>query len=63
MSVPFRKQVKIAKLPENPGNRASSTGFDADARERDMRPGRYTVKGTFIKLPDRDDANSRDLRR
>ncbi len=58
MSVPFRKQVKIVKVPEIAGETASPTVVDAEARERDSRPGRFTVKGTFISLSDRDEARS-----
>lgn len=58
MSVPFRKQVKIVKLPEMAAKPASPMAVDAEARERDSRPGRFTVKGTFINLSDRDEAKS-----
>lgn len=52
MTMPFRKQVRITKLPKIPRVSRLSAGVDAEARERDSRPGRFTVKGTFIKLPD-----------
>lgn len=58
MTAPFRKQVKITKLPELPATSRLSALVDAEARERDSRPGRFTVKGTFIKLPERDETKS-----
>jgi hypothetical protein len=46
------KQVKIVKLPALPARSPI-----LDDRERDMRPGRFAVTGSFIKLPDRSESN------
>jgi len=58
MNRPFRKQVKIVK---------SSQMADSDQQggyrtHRDTRPGRFTIKGSFIKLPGSPDATADERR-
>ena len=50
-SQPFQRQVRIAASPQlrEAGRRQAKI---VDERERDTRPGRFTVSGTFICLPE-----------
>jgi hypothetical protein len=58
MYEPFQKRVKIVKSPQM----AESDKKLGNQSHRDTRPGRYTVKGSFIKLPGSADANSEERR-
>jgi hypothetical protein len=57
MNRPFRKQVKIVRSPELDENTAISARRPR-AGHRDTRPGRFTIKGSFIRLPDSNGATS-----
>ena len=58
MYEPFQRRVKIVKSPQM----ADSDKKIGNQSHRDTRPGHYTVKGSFIKLPDPTDASG-DARR
>ena len=53
---PVRSDVRIVKLPEVRAF-AQRTTKDADERDRDTRPGRFTIRGGFIDLSQLDEAD------
>jgi hypothetical protein len=58
MYEPFQKRVKIVKSPQM-AESDKKLGYQS---HRDTRPGHYTVKGSFIKLPGSTDASSTERR-
>jgi hypothetical protein len=52
MTRPFRKHVKIAPASELAEKGIRSWRSSEESAGRDRRPGRYSVTGDFIKLPD-----------
>jgi hypothetical protein len=58
MSRPFRKNVKIAPASELAENSIRSWRSAEEAAGRDRRPGRYSITGSFIKLPDLPDSTA-----
>jgi hypothetical protein len=58
MNRPFRKQVKIVKALKM----GESDQHSGRSRYRDSRPGHFTIKGSFIKLPDLPGTSSGDRR-
>ena len=58
MNRPFRKQVKIVKSLQM----ADADKEIGNRSHRDTRPGHFTIKGSFIKLPGSPDATSEERR-
>jgi hypothetical protein len=53
----FRTSVRIAQSPQLAAS-GRIRPSNPDPKERDRRPGRYSVVGPFIKLPETEEAKS-----
>jgi hypothetical protein len=58
MFEPLRKRVQIVKSPDFSEVELRRWREPAERKDRDNRPGFYSITGAFIELPERSEASS-----